>query len=436
MASTVAGSDSPKEQVDAAEIRQELDRIASSPVFRGRKRCQSFIQYVVTKTLEGDSGTLKERTLAIEVFGRDEPADLANDSIVRVGAREVRKRLAQYYVDEGAHDAIRIELPAGSYIPSFHHQPLHKQQASPNGAPAAEPVASPNVETGKLETSPEETAGLTRKRKLLLLALAAASLSVAGVFAWQLLPVAYSPFATFWKPFFQSDVRPVIFIAHPIVYQPSSRASHLDEQLNGISQVPAQRAIHVAPNLLDGSDYVPSINQFVGFGDAQAALSLTSLLLKHHVAAGVRLASRVDFYDLRQARAILIGAFTNRWVMELTKSMRYRFAYRDGKPCVEEGSLGCRWILSKTDNGKSTEDYILICRLPHPQTGGFVLIIAGLNLYGTEEAGRIVSDPEALQPMLKRLPPHWADRNLQLVLHVSVIGDSPAQSELVSMHAW
>ncbi len=83
-------------------MRNELDRIVASRVFRGSHRCQSFLQYVVTKTLEGDSKTLKERTLAVDVFGREATEDLSDDSIVRVGAREVRKRLAQYYVDEGA----------------------------------------------------------------------------------------------------------------------------------------------------------------------------------------------------------------------------------------------------------------------------------------------------------------------------------------------
>src|SRR6185369_15083191 len=41
------------------------------------------------------------------------------DPIVRVGAHGVREKLALYYQKEGAGDEIRIEIPIGSYEPSF-----------------------------------------------------------------------------------------------------------------------------------------------------------------------------------------------------------------------------------------------------------------------------------------------------------------------------
>src|SRR3954453_20678774 len=80
------------------EIRLQLQQILASPVFHGSKRCQQFLEYVCVKALAGEAGTLKERTVAVEVFGRPAHIDLGEDTIVRVGAREVRKRLAQYYV--------------------------------------------------------------------------------------------------------------------------------------------------------------------------------------------------------------------------------------------------------------------------------------------------------------------------------------------------
>lgn len=429
MSATVAGSSATKGSVDASAVRRELDRIASSSVFRGSKRSQSFLQYVVSKTLEGDGNTLKERTLAIEVFGRGESDDLAEDSIVRVAAREVRKRLAQYYIDDGAHDSIRIELPPGSYVPCFHQQSSGHELTSVPERPAI------GMKMATIGQAWKFAAPVARRWRVLSV-LGLALLAVTGLDMWQARRSAAQPFVTFWNPLFTRPSKPVILIAHPIVYQPSNRAGQLDRDINGEGTSPAQRVIHVPEKMLDGSDYVPAMDQFVGFGDAEAALQVSSLLQEHHVKAAVRLASRVDFYDLRRAGAVLIGAYTNRWVMELTKNMRFHFGYRSGEPCLEDASRGCRWTLSKTDNGRSSEDYVLISRLPHPQTGGFVLIIAGLNTYGTEESGHIVSDADALTPMLRRLPPHWTDRNLEIVLHVSVIGDEPAQSEVVAVHTW
>src|ERR1700761_5120565 len=106
------------------QIRAELAAILNSSSFRTSKRCHDFLQYVVTQALQGDLQNLRERRLAVEVFGRRTATSLGDDSIVRVGAREVRKRLAQYYMTEGAHDALRIELPPGSYMPAFHAQQI------------------------------------------------------------------------------------------------------------------------------------------------------------------------------------------------------------------------------------------------------------------------------------------------------------------------
>ena len=112
-------------QPDASDIREALQRVLNSAAFRGSKRCHEFLEFVVGRSLGGDGDSLKERTLATEVFGRKATADLGDDSIVRVGAREVRKRLAQYYMSSGADDPLRIDLPPGSYVPVFrrHSEP-------------------------------------------------------------------------------------------------------------------------------------------------------------------------------------------------------------------------------------------------------------------------------------------------------------------------
>src|SRR6516225_1595855 len=101
-------------------VREELNRVLSSHEFRTSKRSQEFLRYVVENTLSGHAGTLKERTIGIEVFGRSTSYDPSDDATVRVKAGEVRKRLGLYYTGEGAHNPLRIELPSGTYVPEFH----------------------------------------------------------------------------------------------------------------------------------------------------------------------------------------------------------------------------------------------------------------------------------------------------------------------------
>src|SRR3984893_18216791 len=111
------------------EIKQQLRAVLASPAFQGTKRCQQFLEYGCERSLAGEASALKERTIAIEVFGRQPESDLGEDTIVRVGAREVRKRLAQYYVSpEGAASKVRIDLRSGSYAPEFRYvAALHEE---------------------------------------------------------------------------------------------------------------------------------------------------------------------------------------------------------------------------------------------------------------------------------------------------------------------
>src|SRR5215475_5758137 len=121
------------------QILAELSRVLASHQFRSSKRCQDFLHYVVEHTLRGHADTLKERTIGMEVFARPASYDPSEDATVRVKAGEVRKRLGLFYSDQGAHDAVRIELPSGTYVPEFHLNPA-----------AAEIPSTPAVE----ETQP------------------------------------------------------------------------------------------------------------------------------------------------------------------------------------------------------------------------------------------------------------------------------------------
>jgi hypothetical protein len=107
------------DRVDPATVRAHLERILLSTPFRNSKRYPALLRYVVEQELNGASSELKERTIAIEVFGRDPSYDPGADPVVRISAGEVRKRLAQYYQEATAPDQLRIELPVGSYRPEF-----------------------------------------------------------------------------------------------------------------------------------------------------------------------------------------------------------------------------------------------------------------------------------------------------------------------------
>jgi len=103
-----------------SEALAELERVLESPQFRTSKKCSRFFRHIVEAVVEGRLDCLKERTLGVDVFDREPHYDTNQDPIVRGTAGEVRKRLAQYYLEAGEGE-LRFSLPLGSYVPDAHY---------------------------------------------------------------------------------------------------------------------------------------------------------------------------------------------------------------------------------------------------------------------------------------------------------------------------
>src|SRR6185503_12437734 len=101
------------------EKLEQLERLLGSRILQGSESLRAFLRFVVTKAVDNQDASLKEYTIATEVFGRSNNYDSRNDSVVRVQAGRLRSKLQEYYATEGKHDKILIDLPKGHYSPSF-----------------------------------------------------------------------------------------------------------------------------------------------------------------------------------------------------------------------------------------------------------------------------------------------------------------------------
>ena len=106
-------------EIPELEIRAELQRIKSSRVFADAIKLQNFLTYVVDETLAGRADRIKGYSVARDVFHRENPEDSQTSTIVRVEAGRLRRRLIEYYSDEGRTDTVRFEIPKGGYVPRF-----------------------------------------------------------------------------------------------------------------------------------------------------------------------------------------------------------------------------------------------------------------------------------------------------------------------------
>jgi len=138
----VFGKDDPEFQAPGLApapelIRNQLKKILASRLFRSSQLQRQFLKFVILNALDGRSSEIKEYSIGADAFGRGQDFDPRVDSVVRVVARRVRVRLAEYYRYEGKADPIIITMPVGSYIPSF------SCQEQGDGSAAISPSPSP-----------------------------------------------------------------------------------------------------------------------------------------------------------------------------------------------------------------------------------------------------------------------------------------------------
>src|SRR5689334_5069208 len=103
--------------------RMEVDLVLRSGIFEKAPRLEKFLLYICRLHFEGRADEIKEYSIALEALGRSEDFDPKKDSIVRVEAHRLRKRLEEYYRGAGAGHALHIVIPNGQYRPQFvpHH---------------------------------------------------------------------------------------------------------------------------------------------------------------------------------------------------------------------------------------------------------------------------------------------------------------------------
>jgi TolB-like protein/cytochrome c-type biogenesis protein CcmH/NrfG len=128
-------------EIEPAVVRSALERLLASRTFSRSAQLRHFLEYTVGRSLTEPKPSIKEYTIAIEVFGRPASYDPRADPIVRTEALRLRKKLASYYQTEGKDETVRIEYPKGSYVPAF----VGTRSPAPPATPAAtaEPPSPP-----------------------------------------------------------------------------------------------------------------------------------------------------------------------------------------------------------------------------------------------------------------------------------------------------
>jgi hypothetical protein len=393
----------PETEADREIIREQLERLLASPLFKHSRRYPSLLRYVVEHALSDNPGPFKERTLGTEVFGRDPHYDTNLDPVVRTTAGEIRKRIAQYYHEAGHEGEVRIDLPSGSYLPEF-HLPVR-------------PVAV--VKRGRV-----------RPRWLLISAAAVACAAIVGAVTW-FKPWAVQPVERFWQPLLKSS-GPAQLCIGPANY---SAVIHLVQSTAAAEGNPADQS----PLSLQEVQKLEA--QKVALSDATTLSRIAGLLQSHGKVYRVRNAVLTSFRELREGPLILIGAFNNNWTLRLSGPLRYSFERDDENKFAwindRQNPSKRDWVVPMhTPISNVNEDYALISRFWDPTTEQMVVVAAGIGIYGTMAAGEFLTDPTYLSNFADQAPRNWDRKNIQVVIETKVINRASGPPRIVAMYFW
>ena len=397
--------------VERDTVREQLERILASHFFRNSKRFPDFLRYTVEHALEGSTVDVKERTIGIEVFGRQPDYDTSLDPVVRVTAAEVRKRLAQYYQLPGHEREARIEYALRSYVPEF----IFPKPSAAN-ALSPEPAVQ---ETVRVEA--KVSANQAKRWELVLAVLL--SCLVVSAFIWWKLPPRETAMDRFWSPV-QNVSTPVLLCVSDANGSLGPGASPSDPVNAVVSALPSwYRENHV------------------GFHDAMALANLAGLLGGRGRSFRIRRSNNAALRDLQDGPVILIGGFNNPWSVQLDGNLRFSFV-RDGnlRYILDDKNPSSReWSVLGTGHDATVpvaEDYALISRVFDPNTGRVVLTAAGILGYGTIAASQCLTDDSCLAKAESLGSGDWKHRNIQIVLGTKIIGDDPGEPQVLASYTW
>lgn len=430
-----------------AAVRAEVETMLKAPVFSQSGRCKVFLSHIVFQTLSGNANQLKERTIGVSVFDRPSDYDTGDDSIVRVTANEVRKRLGQFYRESPVIHPIQIELPRGAYVPEFRVQaskrakePDEIKSVHPIEAQAAswdQPLLTKNDGASAIGSTivsePEPGAQAERvlsdrKRMRLRLTYAAGAVLVLvtcamalGVWRMRSLRSEYD----IWGSFVNSHVPVLVCIDTHDLHIPTPPSSP-----------EAQRFVNLV-----------LYKRIISLDDAAVLSSMTGVLGKKGIPFRLVGAADISLSDFRRQPVILIGAIDNKWTLLLSQNLPYRIEVANppgsgsGKEPVASiidahNPTGGRWTTDLSMPFTSWKmDYAIVARMDDATTGVPVLIEAGLGNDGSIAASELILTG-TIAARLKLESSCREKSNFEAVVGTELIDTRPGPPHILRITCW
>lgn len=443
---------------DLAAVRQHLRDIRESKVFKGSHRSGQFLVYIVEQAIQCRFDSLKERVIGTELFGRSPSYDTGDDAIVRVTASDVRRRLMQYYGENGRSSRFHISLPLGSYLPEITRCPISEAGESPVAGPPHEPlVQNP---TGPLGAKPYSTepgaqnaaapiaASSTQGRISRVWISTAVLFLLLNAGAWWFF-IARSP----------GTRSAVSYVLPWAAFLNSTRVTHLITSDPNIVTIQEITGSELSVSDYANRKYIPTPNKMtpeelrlshlVLWGDDSAAaidapivLRIASLAQGSPIRIDARAARGIQLSDLKSDdNFIFLGSpRSNPWSALFMDQLDFRFVFdpKSGQEVIKNVHPRAHElpIYVPTAQGWATgQSYAIIGFVQNPDQNGQVLLLAGANGEGTEAAGKLATDLPRLSAALDRCGIQRGKlQHFELLLRLNTMAGTPNDVDIIACH--
>ncbi len=400
-------------------MRREGQRILAASVFGRSTQLISLFQYLLDKSIAGKSP--KESEIAVEVFGKAAEDLMMLDASVRVTLHRLRKKLAEFYDEEGAPTGDRLVMKRGEY--RFILADMPPQAAS--GTAVSAHVARPRT-----------SGSLVRLWGIgLLLVVAAATGYVLAGWRTETGPDSRLLELLPWSAIGERSPRVVIAIGGYYVV-PAKGAEAADGGFTRIAGVNSDYDLDrlITDNPAQGGALAKFGFDVMPFG---AATSLSALMpvvrqrLDDRQSALVAPMSKISAGNVVNNDLIYVGRFDGLGLLHDVVFAGSRFV-----PLKVPGELLDRHNghiyradpPQPVESEQVTKDYCLIKVLPGPRSGT-VVILAGTSDNAMMQASELVTDYDRLSALMARLP---GARGFEALYEVRSIGNRNVHAQLVA----
>jgi hypothetical protein len=425
---------------------QLVRRILASGAFKRSTLLTNFLIYVCDRKLQGHDGEITEYQIGVQALGRPDNYHPGEDNIVRNYARILRKRLEEYFEEEGKGEEIRIIIPRGQYVPIF--EPAHKvTEPALDLVPATE-AAGAKLPHIALPIEVESAARRTMPRRAFLISasMTAAAAAAAGWYGFherhQTLPERL--FNKFWTQLFDSNSDAYIVTGDSglVLFERMTKENvPLNNYVNGKAALDFRELATTSPFAKDvfGNGPLP---HYTSTADLSIAIALDRLAMSVHATPKVRNARDMRMDDVKRSNCIFIGGSrANPWIelFEPHSNFETKLAPNGDN---DKQQFEDRAIVNKRpkpgeqasygNSAASGSTYTTVSFLPGIEEGKWALLLKGALLSGTGAAGDFVTNISTLAPVLQKAQRSSGDFGpFELILQTQAIGADSPQAHIV-----